>query len=434
MNPVHGVDELSNKRQKASQRQRLIAAMTAACARDGYRDATVAEAIAIAGVSRATFYEYFADKDDCFLAAQSAQRDGLQSHVEAAVLANPEPAAQVAVRSLLDFAAEQPASAQLLTHESLAAGGVAANRHDEMFDHLGEIVEQATRDTSYLVAPKILLAGACHMIWPHLHAGETAVARFAEDFNAWIVSYVMPSAVDASQTTPLHRSTASRFLPEPPLRSPAPLRPGRRVLPQGEVNRNRRERILYATAEAAATSGFLALTVNDVVARAQIARRVFYHYFEDIDDAFVGALEFFAQPLLATVAGAFFATREWPERIWDSGQALLDFLDAYPQIAHAMLVDSFAAAAPATRSIQATERALMLLLEEGYQRPGPVKPPRVTSELVLATITQLASRELRDPNATQLPNQLPCFAAVVLAPFLGAQAASEFIAAKRAAA
>jgi AcrR family transcriptional regulator len=62
---------------RASQRWRLLDAMTEVVATRGYADASVADAIAIARVSRKTFYECFRDKEDCFLAAFEAVSERL---------------------------------------------------------------------------------------------------------------------------------------------------------------------------------------------------------------------------------------------------------------------------------------------------------------------------------------------------------------------
>lgn len=418
---------------KAAQRDRLIAAMTQVCARHGYRDATIANAITLAGVSRATFYEHFEDKHGCFSAAQAVNTEKLIAHIERALTAdNVREPMLTALSALLDFASANPDAMQLLVNESLAAGATNGGRHDELLTTLASAISNADPQVLYAVPPEILLAGVCRAIWPHLHAGETAVSRFFEDFAAWVSSYRLTDTDSGFACGELDRVVSSPFLPDPPLRAPKPLAPGRRVLPSGEVNRNRRERILYATAEAAAVNGYLAITVDEVVSRAQIARRAFYEHFEDTDDAFVGVLEFFAQPLLATAASAFFAQDTWPERVWGATSALLQFLDAYPSVAHAMLIDSRAATMPAVRSIQATERALMLLLEEGY-RQTPESPPRITSELVIATVVELAGRSMRSGEVQKLANRLPRFAVVLLTPFLGAVSATKFVADKTAA-
>ncbi len=52
-----------------SQRWRLLEAITEVTAKLGYADATVADVIAGAGVSRKAFYEHFTDKEHCFLTA-----------------------------------------------------------------------------------------------------------------------------------------------------------------------------------------------------------------------------------------------------------------------------------------------------------------------------------------------------------------------------
>src|SRR3954468_8213830 len=54
---------------RESQRGRLICAITDAVADKGYAATSVADVIALAGVSRATFYTHFADKEECFLAS-----------------------------------------------------------------------------------------------------------------------------------------------------------------------------------------------------------------------------------------------------------------------------------------------------------------------------------------------------------------------------
>src|SRR5664279_207105 len=77
-----------------SQRWRLLESMTEAVARRGYAEATVAEVIEIAGVSRKTFYEHFRDKEDCFLKAYEILSDRLVMAMKSVV----EPRMSVAMR------------------------------------------------------------------------------------------------------------------------------------------------------------------------------------------------------------------------------------------------------------------------------------------------------------------------------------------------
>jgi AcrR family transcriptional regulator len=59
----------TRKEARGNQRWRLIEAMAHLVGTDGYAQTTIAQVIARAGVSRKAFYEYFSDKEDCFLAA-----------------------------------------------------------------------------------------------------------------------------------------------------------------------------------------------------------------------------------------------------------------------------------------------------------------------------------------------------------------------------
>jgi AcrR family transcriptional regulator len=76
-----GPHGLSREDVAASQRGRLLQAMVAVVADKGYARCTVADVIALAGVSRATFYEQFRDKEECFLAAYDASVEFLLSRM-----------------------------------------------------------------------------------------------------------------------------------------------------------------------------------------------------------------------------------------------------------------------------------------------------------------------------------------------------------------
>ena len=52
-----------------SQRERILVSMAQACAVNGYGPTTIADIVEPAGVSRATFYELFKNKEECLHAA-----------------------------------------------------------------------------------------------------------------------------------------------------------------------------------------------------------------------------------------------------------------------------------------------------------------------------------------------------------------------------
>jgi AcrR family transcriptional regulator len=68
-----------------SQRARMLEAIVHAVAGKGYAATTVQDVTRGAGVSRTSFYEQFADKEDCFLAAYEAGAHAHQEHITAAI-------------------------------------------------------------------------------------------------------------------------------------------------------------------------------------------------------------------------------------------------------------------------------------------------------------------------------------------------------------
>src|SRR3954471_8359057 len=68
----HGPSGMAREEVERNQRSRLYGAMIEAVSRAGYERTTVAHVIALAGVSRRSFYELFPGKERCFLATHDA--------------------------------------------------------------------------------------------------------------------------------------------------------------------------------------------------------------------------------------------------------------------------------------------------------------------------------------------------------------------------
>lgn len=127
-------DSLGRQRVAGIQRARMLAAMAEACAEHGRASVTVAHVVERAGVSRRTFYEAFADVEDCFLhafeeALARAARRAADAYDPTAPWAHRIRASLV---ELLCFFEEDRSAARLLIVESLAAGPRTLQRRQEM--------------------------------------------------------------------------------------------------------------------------------------------------------------------------------------------------------------------------------------------------------------------------------------------------------------
>jgi AcrR family transcriptional regulator len=116
---------------REAQRARMLAAMVQAVAEKGFARVAVADVIERAGVSRKTFYEQFANKDECFLAAYDATVDELLATIDHALDAlAPDwlAAHRAAVQAYLEALAASPDFAKAFLIEVLGAGPEALKR------------------------------------------------------------------------------------------------------------------------------------------------------------------------------------------------------------------------------------------------------------------------------------------------------------------
>ncbi len=114
-----------------NQRERIVTAIVDTVAERGYNATTVAHITKAASVSRRTFYEHFADKEACFLAAYDMVADHIRASMQAAAESFEEWPQQVraALATMLRFLAGEPELARLVMIEPVAAGGEIAARH-----------------------------------------------------------------------------------------------------------------------------------------------------------------------------------------------------------------------------------------------------------------------------------------------------------------
>src|ERR1044072_4709365 len=126
-----------------NQRERIITALVDTVAERGYNATTVAHITKAASVSRRTFYEHFADKEACFLAAYEMVADHIRNSMRAAADSFEEWPQQVraALATMLSFLAGEPELARIVMIEPIAAGGEIAARHRATMQSFAEILK-----------------------------------------------------------------------------------------------------------------------------------------------------------------------------------------------------------------------------------------------------------------------------------------------------
>jgi AcrR family transcriptional regulator len=122
--------------------------MVTAVAERGYAATTITDVVRNARVSRRTFYEHFADKEACFLAAYDAVSDGVLAGIAGAAqeASGWETRIIAGVEAYLRALAAEPAVARVFTVEILSAGPAALARRREVLRRFaahiqGEVAE-----------------------------------------------------------------------------------------------------------------------------------------------------------------------------------------------------------------------------------------------------------------------------------------------------
>jgi len=139
-----------------NQRERLIAGLAEAVAEHGYAGTTIAHITRNAAVSRRTFYEHFASKDECFIAAYDMVMTELRRRVAEAFDAEEEwpRAVRAGIAAMLGFLAAEPHLARLSMVEALVAGPVVVERYDAAIQSLAPYFAAGRKDL-----PDEILAG-----------------------------------------------------------------------------------------------------------------------------------------------------------------------------------------------------------------------------------------------------------------------------------
>ena len=126
--------QLSRSAVKESQRWRMLEAVTEAVGKRGYGEASVADVIGLAGVSRKTFYEHFRDKEDCFLTAFEALSERFARALVAAGAEHPAgaPRRRAMMARYVEGLARDPLSARVFTVDVLGAGERALDARERV--------------------------------------------------------------------------------------------------------------------------------------------------------------------------------------------------------------------------------------------------------------------------------------------------------------
>jgi AcrR family transcriptional regulator/DNA-binding MarR family transcriptional regulator len=367
------------------QQTRLLNAAVAVLAEEGVGRLSARRVSARAGMSTKTFYDLFADSEDCFLAVFDRAVDQLAAVAAPVWAGEGDWVARVrgSLTVLLAVLERAPALGKVVFLEALGAGPRVLTRRAEVLDRVAELIDEGRVDSPLAeVLPSLTAAGVAGAAFSIVHARlvEQSAGSLMELVGPVMATVVLPYRGREVSAGELERPIPE--LPELPeledrvvspegvapagpvvgrarparrgrSRSARAGRSGRRGVKRGAVRGGallprtgvdgveyRRALLLRAAAAAVDEHGYGRVTVAHITERAKISRRTFYELFVDREQCLLAVMGDIDTQLTTELSGAGLGGLPWRERVRLGLWTVLRFFDREPALARFCVVES----------------------------------------------------------------------------------------------
>ncbi|HEX4307011.1 MAG TPA: TetR/AcrR family transcriptional regulator [Solirubrobacterales bacterium] len=410
------------------QKARLEGAMIAAVSRHGYAGTTVHELVALAGVSKSTFYDHFASKQECFLATFDAVTLEATRRIGEAYRSSGDFRESMisSLAAFMDLVVDEPAAASLAAAESLTLGsaGVAhRERASEVFERLsrrsfGEA--PGGREVSDIVV-RAVVNGVAGIVYRRMRTGRIEeLPKLSELLVDWAIGYRAPDGPALTQAM-----AASEVPPTiDPLASADEAKAAWDEPPDSPLSRttlSQRERILRAAAWVVVEQGYPGLSIPAISAAAGTSNQTFYEHFADKQEALLAAYEVIAAEALSYALRAFEQAGDGPEAIGTGVRALTEHIACHRMFARLAFFELPAAGPAALDRADFTMDSVTAFLEPPLAPSGIGGPvPKATLEAIGTGIWAVIQREIANDRGSSLPLLAPELTRIALAPLQNA--------------
>jgi AcrR family transcriptional regulator len=407
------------------QKARLEGAMVEAVARHGFTGTTLRELVALAGVSRTTFYEHFESKQDCFLATFDEIVAEVGERVGRAYREPTDFREQLVagLAAFMDLAVEEPAAARLAAVESLTLGAAGVEHRERGSQAFELMISQsfehspAPREVSP-IAVRAIVAGIRGVVYRRLRAGrQEDLPGLVEELVDWALRYQEPDKEAVAS------ACAAAALPvEPALQDldgeeekPDWTEPPDSALSRAELTQ--RERIVRAAARVVVQKGYEALSIPTISATAGTSNQTFYEHFRNKREPFIAAFEILSGEVLKETAAAFAAAGDRPQAIGVGVRAMLEHIATNELFARLAFFE-LPTAGPAALDYADTamDRFTAFLTPEGLPSGIEGSVPSVILEAIGSGIWAAIQHEIAHGRRAELAELAPEITRIALAP------------------
>jgi AcrR family transcriptional regulator len=384
-----------------NQRERLFGAVVAIASEKGFEATTVADVLALSGVSRSAFYRHFASKSECMVAAVSELLDPAVEAVDPAAGRSDDHEPRQVFESFFGLVSSQPAASRVCFIELHAAGEAGEEIADRAVEEIAAALGGTPADPRAGSDPALtraLVGGIRKLIHTRLlRDEEDQLEALGPELWRWMVAIPTPPG-------PLESPRRQRGASGPAFRGYTP-----------------GERIASAVAEVVAENGYAGTSTDAIAARASISLSTFYTHFDDKRDAVLGALEMSGAQITALAVPAARRAGDWQEGVRALYEAISAYFAAEPAMARLALVGVYGAGAQACGRRDRVIDSLAAMLAPGFtQNP---EAPAVSSEAIAATVYSLMREQLRREGPESIGAVVPLATYITLVGFVGPEQA-----------
>jgi AcrR family transcriptional regulator len=431
-----GAHGLTREEVARDQRERLQTAMIELIAERGYPAVRILDLTQLAHVSRPTFYNLYADKEELLLDAYTdiAQRTSEVVSAGFGTEGSLEERLASAMRAFVELAAAEPEAMSLALFGTFGAGPRALERRERTLQGLEQKLQTGRGDASGTLpvdlTVKFTIGGIREVTASRLRRGRAPeLSELAVELADWAASYP-PELPSGLQRPRRIRRAGSIVAPdrasERGRRAEGRLPSGRHDLPRQLVVKSQRERIVDATAAIVAAKGLAGLTIPEIASRANVSHETFYEMYPTKHDAFLGAQKVGLHQALRVTSETYEERGDdWAAGVAAGLRALIEFLASEPAHAHLTIVDTFAASPEAIEIRDRALQAFTAFLTPGRESPVEgLDAPEVSGEAIVGGIWQVLHHYIEHERIGELSDAAPQLIYLTLTPFLGPEQAS----------
>jgi AcrR family transcriptional regulator len=407
------------------QRIRMHGAMVEAVAAGGYGGTSVKQVIGLAGVSRRAFYEQFANKEACFLATFDLIATRRVVRINKAYCAT-EGALEDRLRAAFGEFAEDVKTntkgAMLTIVEAQTAGVAGQLRLRRATATVERMLSNCfAREPGAIPLPIPVVRGivgglheALSMRLREGHARE--IPALADEMLGWTLLF----------QTPATERMATRLA----ARAPALVRAASSVNGRVPANastpsRDARGRLLQSVLRLAMVEDYQELTAPQIAEEARVPIESFFELFSDKEECFLAAFDMLGDKLLLLAANPDLVSSNWPYAVRRTIGELLRYLADRPLYARTIAADAFAAGPEAVERNLELAHGIATLLTEGA--PDAAPQSKLAMDGVVGALWHTIRCQVTSGQIHLLPALSDYLSYVVLAPYIGAEAAAEVV-------